>query len=233
MFDLFYLIIFIGFGLSLLVQGWLKWTYAHWSKVRNSLNAPGAHVAEAVLSRNNLQQCRLVMQPGALTDHYDPRTKTVSLSQRIYTEPSVASAAIAAHECGHAMQDGSGYGPLRLRYQLMPVAIFGARYGPWAAIGGWMLRMPLLLQLGFVSFAASLVFQLLSLPIEFDASRRAKRQLELIGLTAQQDVVGAKKVLRAAAMTYVAGSATAMGHLVLLLAIAGRSFLRRLILLPK
>lgn len=233
MIDLFYLIIGVGFVLSLLVQGWLKSTYAHWSQVRNSLNVPGARVAEAVLRRNELHQCRLELQPGNLTDHYDPRTKTVSLSQRIYTEPSVASAAIAAHECGHAMQDKSAYGPLRWRAAMMPIAAFGAQYGPWAAMGGWTIGSSTLVQIGFISFAASLVFQLLSLPIEFDASRRAKRQLELIGFTTQQDIEGAKKVLRAAALTYVAGSATAMGHLLLLASIAGRGLLRRLVLSPK
>ena len=115
MIDLFYLIIGIGFVLSLLVQGWLRTTYARWSRVRNSREATGSTVARHVLDQNELWNVTVTLQPGSLTDHYDPRTRTVSLSQRIYQEPSVASAAIAAHECGHAMQDKEGYGPMRLR----------------------------------------------------------------------------------------------------------------------
>jgi Zn-dependent membrane protease YugP len=227
MIDLFYLIIAIGFVLSLVVQVWLRSTYARWSKVRNSLDQPGAQVASWVLERNDLAQCQVKLQPGRLTDHYDPRNKTVSLSERIFVEPSIASAAIAAHECGHALQDKSGFGPMRVRAALLPIAQLGAQYGPWAAMGGWIVGSTTLVQLGFATFAASLVFQLLSLPIEFDASRRAKLQLQELGFTTEQDIEGARQVLRAAAMTYVANAATAMGHLLLVMSIFGRSLFRR------
>jgi Zn-dependent membrane protease YugP len=227
MMDLFYLVIGIGFVLSFLVQGWLRTTYARWSRVRNSREATGSTVARHVLDQNELWHVTVTLQPGSLTDHYDPRTRTVSLSQRIYQEPSVASAAIAAHECGHAMLDKEAYGPMRLRERFLPVAQLGAQYGTWAIMGGLFLGSSSVVNVGFLMFAASLLFQLMTLPIEFDASRRAKAQLESIGLDSEEDRAGARKDLRAAAMTYVAGSATAMGHLLMILVFAGRGLLRK------
>ncbi len=226
--SLFYLIIGIGFLMSLLVQVWLRRTYARWSKVRNSLDLPGAEVARMLLDRNHLHHCQINMQPGRLTDHYDPRQKVVSLSQRIFMEPSVASAAVAAHETGHALQDRAGYGPMRLRHAMLPVVQLAAQFGPWAALGGLLANSPTLLQVGFLMFAAALCFQLLSLPIEFDASRRARAELQSLGLNAPQDVAGARQVLRAAAMTYVANSASAMGQLMIFVLIAGRGIFKRL-----
>ncbi len=231
--DLFYVVIGIGFVLSLLMQGWLKRTYARWSKVRNSLNLPGAEVAWHLLAKNDMRGFQVTMQSGQMTDHYDPRHKNVCLSERIYREPSVASAAIAAHETGHALQDLDAYGPMRLRASLLPIAQLGAQYGPWAAVGGWMLGSMLLVQVGFGMFAASLFFQLISLPIEFNASRRAKRQLVEMGFDTEEDREGARKVLLAAAMTYVAGASTAMGHLLIMLLFVGRGLLRRFVATPK
>ncbi len=230
---LFYLIIGIGFVLSLLVQGWLRTTYGHWSKVRNSKNWSGAKVARQVLDRNQMKEFQVNRQPGRLTDHYDPRTRTVNLSERIFREPSVASAAVAAHEAGHALQDLEGYGPMQLRYKMLPVAHLGAQYGPWVAIVGWMIGSTTMVQIGFLLFAAALVFQLLSLHIEVNASRRAKTQLEMLGFNTQKAREAARKVLLAAAMTYVAGAATAMGQILLILAFAGRGLLRKLLLKPK
>ncbi len=227
MIDIFYLIVGVGFVFSLLVQLWLKKTYAHWSQVRNSLDAAGSTIARHVLDQNELWKVRVNLQPGKLTDHYDPREQTVSLSQRVYQDSSIASAAIAAHECGHAVQDKVGYGPMRLRQKLLPAAQLGAQYGPWAIMGGLFANYPPIVQIGFLMFAAALVFQLMTLPIEFDASRRARAELEAIGINSDQDRLGARKVLRAAAMTYVAGSATAMGQLFVILLFAGRSLMRR------
>ena len=227
MFDLFYLVVGIGFLFSMVVQGWLRTTYSKWSQVRNSLNLPGAHVARHLLDKNGLPNSAVHMSQGNLTDHYDPRTKDIALSQRIFREPSVASAAIAAHETGHAIQDRTGYGPLRLRSAMIPVAQLGAQYGPYAIVGGWMFGAPNIILIGFLMFAGSLLFSVVTLPVEFDASRRAKIQLEQMGFTSEADRVGAHKVLRAAAMTYVAGAATAMGKLVVILLVAGRALFRR------
>lgn len=227
MINLFYLVIGIGFLFSLVVRGWLGRTYAHWSRVQNSLNLPGASVARHLLDVNGMPQFQVAMQPGKLTDHYDPRQKRISLSAPVYGEPSIASAAIAAHETGHALQDKRGYGPMHLRAMILPIAQMGAQFGPWAAIGGSMLGSVTMIQVGFLMFAGALVFQILSLPIEFDASRRAKIQLEEMGFSTEQDRDGAAKVLRAAAMTYVAGAATAMGQLLVVLFFMGRGLFRR------
>lgn len=233
MIELFYLVVGIGFVLSLVVQGWLRTTYAKWSKVRNSLNLPGAHVARHLLDKNGLPNSTVAMTPGALSDHYDPRTKNISLSQRIYREPSVASAAIAAHETGHAIQDKLGYGPMRLRSAMIPIAQLGAQYGPYAIMGGWLFGSPNIVLIGFMMFAGSFLFQLFTLPVEFNASSRAKDQLEEMGFTTEEDRTGAHKVLRAAAMTYVAGAATAMGKLLVILLFAGRGLFRRFLATPK
>ena len=224
MIEILNLIVFVGFLLSLMVQGWLRRTYARWSRVQNSLGMPGVQVARYILDRNELPQIPVAMQRGRLTDHYDPLKDIVRLSEPIYLEPSVASAAVAAHETGHALQDHTEYGPMELRGRLLPIAQVGAQFGPWAAMLGWMMGSSTFLQLGFAMFAAALAFQLLSLPIEFDASRRAKIELEKLGFTSEQDREGARKVLFAAAMTYVAGAATAMGQLLFILVIVGRSF---------
>lgn len=232
MINLFYLVVGIAFVFALLVQGWLKSTYARWSKVRNSLNASGATVARHVLDQNELWQVPVGAQSGALTDHYDPRDKSISLSQRIYGEPSIASAAIAAHECGHAIQDKEDYGPMRMRDRAVPLAVMGSRYGPWAVIGGWSFGSAMLVQIGFLLYAGALILQVINLPVEFDASRRARDELEAMGMNTDQDRRGAKKVLRAAAMTYVAGSATAMTHLIFILFAFGRSLFRRTAVLP-
>ncbi len=232
MIELFYLVVGIGFVFSLVVQGWLRTTYAKWSNVRNSLNLPGSHVARHLLDKNGLQNSAITMQPGKLSDHYDPRTKNISLSDRIYREPSVASAAIAAHETGHALQDKDNYGPMRLRHAMLPVVNFGAQYGPYAIIGGWFFESTDIVLIGFLMFAGALLFQIVTLPVEFNASRRAKAQLEEMGFTTEQDRVGAYKVLRAAAMTYVAGAATAMGKLFVILFIAGRGLFGKLFKKP-
>jgi Zn-dependent membrane protease YugP len=231
--SLLYLVIGAGFLFSLLVQGWLRATYARWSRVRNSLDLPGAEVSRRLLDRNGMPRYQIEILPGQLTDHFDPRSKTVALSQRIFREPSVASAAVAAHETGHALQDHTGYGPMQLRYAVLPLAHVGARFGPWAVLLGWFAGSDLLLNAGFLMFAAALGFQLLSLPIEFDASRRARDQLRMLGMDSLQDLRGTRQVLRAAAMTYVANSATAMGQLLVILLIAGRGLWRRLLPLAK
>jgi Zn-dependent membrane protease YugP len=223
----FYVVIGIAFLFSWLIQWWLKSTYAKWSAVRNSRSVTGAQVARHLLDENGLGRVPIHPAKGALTDHYDPRNKSVSLSLRIYGEPSIASAAIAAHECGHALQDRDDYGPMRFRERVVPIAQLGAQYGPWGVMGGWMMQSDLLVQIGFVMYAAALGFQILSLPVEFDASARAKDQLEAIGLNSEKDRRGASKVLRAAAMTYVAGSATAMVHLLFILVIAAKSLFRK------
>ncbi len=224
---LFYAVVGLGFLFSLIVQAWLRSTYRQWSRVRNSMDMPGRDVARYLLDKNGMPDGVVKMQPGALTDHYDPRNQSIALSQRIFQEPSVASAAVAAHETGHAIQDKVGYGPMQLRYKLLPVAQFSAQYGPWAVMGGYFFASSTIVLVGFVMFAASMLFQLITLPIEFDASRRAQDELAAMGFNTIEDREGANKVLRAAAMTYVANAATAMGQLLIIMLIFGRAILSR------
>ena len=231
--NLFYIVVGIGFVLSLIIQGWLRMTYAKWSRIRNSMNLPGAAVARHVLDKNGLQLCVVTEQPGNLTDHYDPRKKQVALSTRIFREPSVASAAIAAHETGHAIQDSVRYGPMQLRYKLLPLVQIASQYGPYAIMGGYFFGNVNIMLIGFLMLAASLLFQLITLPIEFDASKRARAQLEEMGFTSREDRKGARKILRAAAMTYVAGAATAMMQVLVILFIFGRSIWRMIFRLGK
>lgn len=227
--DLYYTVIIVGFLVSLVIQGWLKRTYARWAKVRNSRNMPGAEVAHSVLARHQLREVAVNLSQGlGLGDHYNPLEKSVNLSERIFREPSVASAAIAAHETGHALQDQDGYAPMRWRHSFLPLAQAGAQYGPWAAILGWFFDWPTVMLIGFLLFTAALLFQVFSLPVEFDASKRAKKDLEEMGFTSEEDRKGSRKVLRAAAMTYVAGAATAMGQVFVILFFAGRGALKRM-----
>jgi len=225
--DLFYLIAGITYVFSLLVMARLKSTYRTWGSVANAAGATGARGAEAILRANGLRQVRVGAAPGALSDHYDPRQKTIRLSEPVYAVPSVAALAVAAHETGHAIQDAVDYRPLEWRTRLAPIAQAGARFGLPALLVGLVLGSPLFTQIGVLAYVGSLLFQVITLPVEFNASRRAMEQLETLGLVQGEERRGARSVLRAAAMTYVAGVASSAGYLVYVLLIAGRWFLRK------
>ncbi|CAN5695551.1 zinc metallopeptidase [soil metagenome] len=200
---------------SLAVQGWLRSTYGTWSKRPNTAGITGAEVATAILEANGLSNdVRVEMVKGDLTDHYDPTKKVVRLSEANYRQPSVAGMAVAAHEVGHALQHATAYAPLRWRSAVLPVAQIGSQWGPMLAVFGVMLGATGLLQVGIWLFAGAVVFQLITLPVEFDASKRAHAQLANLGLVTEQDAGGARAVLNAAAMTYVAAAATAIMYLV-------------------
>ena len=200
---------------SLAVQGWLRSTYGTWSKKPNTAGISGAETAVAILKANGLAgDVRVEMVQGSLTDHYDPTKKVVRLSEANYRQPSVAGMAVAAHEVGHALQHATAYAPLRWRNAILPAANIGSQWGPMLALFGLMLGMGGMLQIGIWLFGAAVVFQLITLPVEFDASRRAHAQLRELGLVTQADAGGARAVLNAAAMTYVAAAATAIMYLV-------------------
>ena len=200
---------------SLAVQGWLRSTYGTWSKRANTANISGAETAAAILKANGLSNdVRVEMVKGDLTDHYDPSKKVVRLSEANYRQPSVAGMAVAAHEVGHALQHATAYAPLRWRSAVLPVAQIGSQWGPMLAMFGLFLGATGLLQIGIWLFAGAVLFQLITLPVEFDASRRAHAQLRELGLVTDADAGGARAVLNAAAMTYVAAAATAIMYLV-------------------
>jgi len=199
--------------LTLGVQMWLRSTYGRWERVANASGLTGADTARAILRANGLHDVKVEAVPGQLSDHYDPRTRTVRLSEAHFRVPSVAGAAVAAHEVGHALQHAKAYAPLQIRSSLVPVATIGQNFGPWIVIGGFVLGAAGLIQVGIALFAAAVLFQLVTLPVEFDASRRAIAEMQRLGLATTADVGGSRQVLNAAALTYVAAAAASVAYL--------------------
>ncbi len=219
----YYVIAGLVFVFSWGVKQKLQSTYKRWSQVRNATDRPGGDIARIILDANRLQSIPVDAVPGKLTDHYDPRSKQISLARDNYVDPSVAAMAIAAHECGHALQDADDYRPMELRSALVPIANAGARFGMPVAIVGSIMGSALLVQVGILGYVGAILLTFLTLPIEFNASRRALAQLEGLNLVSPEGLKGTQQVLRAAAMTYVAGVASSAGYLVYLVIMFGGS----------
>lgn len=196
--------------LTLGVQMWLKSTYGRWERVANTSGLTGADTARAILRANGLTDVKVEMIPGHLTDHYDPKERAVRLSEPHFRVASVAGAAVAAHEVGHALQHAQAYTPLQIRSALVPVAQFSSQWGPWIIVGGFFLGIAGLFEVGIIVFAAGVLFQLVTLPVEFNASTRALAEMQRLGLATSADVGGSRAVLNAAAMTYVAAAASSV-----------------------
>ena len=224
---LFYVMAGLVFLFSLAVRQKLQATYSRWSRVRSATGLAGARVARTILDSNELRAVRVEPARGRLTDHYDPRRKRVRLSEQNFVTNSVAATAVAAHECGHAIQDGVDYGPMELRTALAPVSAAAARFGLPLALGGWLFGSPTMVKVGILAYVGSILLVFLTLPVEFNASKRALAQLDQLGLVSEDGHEGAKEVLRAAAMTYVAGVASSAGYLVYLVFIGARWFIAR------
>jgi uncharacterized protein len=200
--------------LGLGVQQWLKRTFAKYSNVQIANGLPGAQIARRMLDANGLQEVPVEMAPGGpLSDHYDPRKKALFLSQPVYEPPSVAAAAVAAHETGHALQDSKGYVPLRIRSAMYPAVAFASTAWIWLLLIGAVLGALNLVALALILYAVAVAFHLVTLPVEFNASRRAAGQLQELGLVGPTEGEGVKKVLTAAAFTYVAGALSALSLL--------------------
>lgn len=223
-FGTYYLIGIAAFLASLAIQSWLRNTYRTWMQRGNTAGLSGADVARAILQANGIDGVRVEAVPGELTDHYDPRAKVVRLSEGNYRSASVAGMAVAAHETGHAIQHARAFAPLAWRTAILPAANLGSRFGPMLAIVGLFLGVAgkPLLTIGIVLFAAAVLFHLVTLPVEFDASRRALVQLRTLGLVTDTDRGGARQVLTAAAMTYVAAAATSIAYLLYFLGLSRR-----------
>jgi Zn-dependent membrane protease YugP len=213
----FFYILFLAPGLILTMwaQSRVKNAYKKWGKVPNMRGLTGAQAARAVLDSSGLQEVSIQAIPGDLTDHYDPRTRVLSLSQGVYGVPSVAAIAIAAHEAGHAIQHQKAYTWLRVRTSLVPVVSLGTNFGFIILLAGLVLGVTGLAWAGVALFGMSTLFALVTLPVEFDASSRAKVALVQIGLVdggvAQgQESKGVRQMLDAAAWTYIAGFATSV-----------------------
>jgi Zn-dependent membrane protease YugP len=218
----FYVIGGISFLTSLAIRGWLNSAYKAWGTVGNSRRLTGAETAKLILIQNGLDTVGVEAVRGRLTDHYDPRSGTVRLSVGNFTGDSVAALAVSAHETGHALQDASGYSMMRLRSSLVPLVNLSAQLGPYVLLFGVIGAMPLVLQIGVVLFSGSVLFHLVTLPVEFNASHRALRQIENLQLVSEQEMAGARKVLMAAGMTYVAAAATQFAYLLYIIAFSRR-----------
>lgn len=208
-----------GIILMYWAQSRVQGTYQKYSDVRSSLGLTGAQVAETILQRMGVSGVRVEPVAGVLTDHYDPSAKAVRLSQGIYGSSSLAAAAVAAHECGHVLQDVKGYSPMNWRAAIVPAANFGSQLGPLLVLGGILLNATGLINVGIVLFAAVIAFHLVTLPVEFDASRRALKLVDELGILQGDERDGARRVLNAAAWTYVATALYAILQLVQLLMI--------------
>jgi uncharacterized protein len=201
------LLMVVIFGMSMLGQGFLSRTFGKYSQIRNSKDITGAEVARDILDAHGLQHVRVEATPGMLTDHYDPISKVVRLSEPNYASPSLAALAVAAHEVGHAIQDAKMYAPLVMRARLAGPLSAVANLGQLALMAGlFMLASSFgqtMLLIGIIGLGAALVFHLVTLPVEFDASNRALALLENNGYLSREENEGARKVLNAAALTYV------------------------------
>jgi uncharacterized protein len=208
----------VYFALLLIIPIWassrVKKAYNKYSQVRNSADMTGAEVARKILDDNGLFDVRIEEVKGQLSDHYDPRAKTVRLSSENYHRPSVAGAAVAAHEVGHAIQDAESYSFLNFRSALAPVASLGSNASFFFLIAGLIFSISNLVFVGIIFMAAAVLFQLVTLPVEFNASNRAMEQMVSSGIIRNNEERETKKVLNAAAMTYVAGALVALLELV-------------------
>lgn len=223
-YDPTYVLVLVGLVLSLLASARVKSTFQKYARMRNSRGMTGAQAAQQVLQSAGIYDVRIEHVSGNLTDHYDPRSKVLRLSDSVYGQTSVSAIGVAAHECGHAIQHANGYAPLRIRGALVPVANFGAQIAwPLILIGLLITSKSswLFIQIGVLAFSLSVLFQIITLPVEFNASNRAIRVLADTGMLYGDEIRAAKKVLSAAALTYVAGAAASILQLVRLLLITG------------
>ena len=220
-FDPTYMLVLIGLLLSLGASALVKNTFAKYSKVRSMSGLTGAEAARRVLNASGIYDVRIERVAGNLTDHYDPRSKVLRLSSSTYGSNSVAAVCVAAHECGHAVQDAKHYGPLVLRSTLVPAANLGSTAAWPIFILGLIFSMRPLLTLGILLFGLAVLFQLVTLPVEINASTRAVRILENTGILTSGELTGGKAVLRAAALTYVASLAASILQLLRLIILAG------------
>jgi len=223
-FDPTYILILIGVILSLVASAKVKSTFAKYAKVRNSQGFTGAQAAQRVLERAGIYDVRIEHVSGNLTDHYDPKNKVLRLSDSVYGQSTVAAVGVAAHECGHAIQHAKGYEPLKLRNTLVPIANFGSQIAWPLILIGFIITSEastFLINLGIIAFSLAVVFHLITLPVEFNASNRAIRMIADTGMMYGEEIKGAKKVLNAAALTYVASAATAVLQLLRIILLTG------------
>ena len=224
---IYWLLAIPGLLLGLWAQMRVKGTYNKYAQVRTSRNLTGAEVARYLLDNQGLQDVRIEETKGMLTDHYDPRSRVLRLSTDVYRTPSVSAAGVAAHETGHALQHAARYAPLQLRSAIVPAVQISSSIAPILILIGFLLRFTALAWVGVILFAGAVVFALITLPVEFDASRRAKTLLNQSGLVMGEELRGVDKVLDAAGLTYVAAAVAAVGQLLYYVLLLGGGSRRR------
>ena len=223
-YDPTYVMVLIGVVICMLASANVNRTFQKYSRIRSHSGMTGREAAERLLHANGIYDVTVQRVAGNLTDHYDPRNKTLNLSDSTYASTSVAAIGVAAHECGHAVQHANGYAPLKIRGSLVPVANFGSTLAWPLILIGFLIQgnaSVLLINLGILLFSAAVLFQIVTLPVEFNASSRALKSLETNGILYTEEVVDTRKVLRAAALTYVASAASAILQLLRLILISG------------
>ncbi len=221
-FDPTYILILIALVISMAASLKLKATFSKYSKKNCSSGYNGAQTAEKILRSAGIYDVSIERISGNLTDHYDPRTKTLRLSDSVYGKTSIAAVGVAAHECGHAIQDAKDYKPLRMRHAWVPAANIGSNLAiPIILVGCFLSFNSILINIGIFMFSFAVLFQLITLPVEFNASKRAVEILQETGILYGEEVKGAKKVLSAAALTYVAATIAIIMQLLRLVILFG------------
>lgn len=209
--------------IGLIAQFRVSSAFKKWGEVRATANITGAEAAREILAAAKINDVQVVETNDFLGDHYDPTSKQLHLSTNVYNTPSVAALGIAAHETGHAIQHAAAYAPLKMRMAIVPVTQIASNMLPFVIIGGFIFHMTGLITLGIYCYLVLLAFQLITLPVEFDASRRAKIILQQMGIVQPgEEVLGVNKVLNAAALTYVAAFIATLGNLLYLLSVRDR-----------
>lgn len=219
-----YLLVIAGVLICLAASARMRSTFNKYSRVRSRSGLTGMQAAQEILRRAGIYDVRVERVAGNLTDHYDPRSKVLRLSDSTYHSTSLAAVGVAAHECGHAMQHAQGYAPLKIRGSLVPLANMGSTLAWPLIIIGLIFTgrsSEMFLNLGILAFSLAVLFQIVTLPVEFNASNRAIRILASSGIMYEDELRGAKKVLGAAALTYVAGAASSILQLLRIILIAG------------
>ena len=206
---------------TMIAQSRVNSTFKKYSAQRTMRGLTGAEVAQRMLSAFGIPNVRIERTSGNLTDHFDPKANVIRLSDSVYNSTSVAAAGVAAHECGHAMQYASGYGPIKIRNKIIPVCQIGSTLSMPMILFGFIFSWQGIVDIGILFFALATVFQLVTLPVEFNASRRALATLESAGILSESENSSAKKVLSAAAMTYVAALAVSLVQLIRLILLFG------------
>ncbi len=220
-FDYYYIVLVLPtLILSLLAQMKVKTAFRKYSRISTKVNITGREMAERLLALSNIRDVKVEKVQGMLTDHYDPSNKVLRLSSEVFSRTSIASVGVAAHEMGHAIQDKIGYAPLILRSTLVPIANIGSSFGPALAFAGLFFRITFLINIGIILFSCAVLFYLITLPVEIDASRRALKILDETHLLSTEELNGVRSVLTAAAFTYVASALTAIASLLRLILIS-------------